>query len=103
MTQPAYTLTEVLIVLIILAFAATLVASGSPAMFAHAALRQAAARLSSDLDLAAMRARGEGAFGELRIAADGTGYGLYVDGRAVRGRTLPRGIRLSASAPAIPA
>lgn len=96
---PAYTLTEILVVLIILALIAGVTASGAPAAFERAALRQAEAKLATDLDTGAMRARQAGAFGALAIGPNGASYAIRVGDEAVITRSLPRDVFLIAPSP----
>lgn len=95
MRAGAFTLTEMLVVLAILGLVSAFVAAGAPAMFARANLDQAARRLSADLDLAAMRARREGAFGSLVVARDQLSYRILIGETVALSRALPSGVRLS--------
>jgi prepilin-type N-terminal cleavage/methylation domain-containing protein len=91
----AFTLTEMLVVLAILGLLSAFVAAGAPSMFARASLEQAARRLSADLDLAAMRARREGAFGSFVVARDQLSYRIYIGENVALSRALPADVRLA--------
>ncbi|MBL8537061.1 MAG: type II secretion system protein [Hyphomonadaceae bacterium] len=95
MNARAFTLTEMLVVLAILGLVSAFVAAGAPSMFARANLDQAARRLGADLDLAAMRARREGAFGSLIIARDKFSYRIRIGEETALTRVLPGGVRFA--------
>ena len=98
-TAPAFTLTEVLVVLIILGLIVSIVAMRAPDLFDRARLRDASARLQSDLDMLAINARVQGAFGTLDLSSDGSGYRLRVGENLVLQRKLPANIRISGPSP----
>lgn len=92
-SAPAFTLTELLVVLTILALISALVSAGAPKMIERIETAQAARQLASDLDLAAMRARSDGAYGVIAASADEQSYSVHIGQEIVITRTLPRGIR----------
>jgi prepilin-type N-terminal cleavage/methylation domain-containing protein len=95
---PAFTLTELLVVLAIMGLVVGLVSAGAPGMFERAALRQARARLESDLNNFALRARQEAVFGALKTTEEGRFYQLTLGQQIVLTRRLPRDVRLHLSA-----
>jgi len=94
---PAFTLTELLVVLAILGLVVSLVSLGAPSLFERGAREQARARLFSDLDRLSMLARREGVFGALEVTADGSGYQLTLGGAVIEHRRLDSRIRLRAT------
>lgn len=93
---PAFTLTEMLVVLALLGVMVGLVALAAPDTFARAALQHSASALVSDLDRAALNARREAAYGELSITP--RAYTITIGSQPLLTRALPRRVRLRASA-----
>jgi prepilin-type N-terminal cleavage/methylation domain-containing protein len=95
MQARAFTLTEMLVVLAIMGLAAGLALTSGPAFIAKARLDAAAALLGDDLARASMRARADGAFGQLAIAPRQNAYAIGVGAATVASRTLAPGLTLA--------
>jgi prepilin-type N-terminal cleavage/methylation domain-containing protein len=95
---PAFTLTELLVVLTILGLLVGIVSISAPQMFARAALRDAESRLRADLDIFATRARQAGAFGAFEANSDGRSYHVLIDQHGAIVRQLPRQVRVRVTA-----
>lgn len=94
MRAPAFTLTEMLVVVTIFGLIAGIVAAGAPGLFERAALRQAHTRLLTDLDAGAAYARRNGSFGTLEIGEHA--YRLRVGDLTLAQRTFSSDLRLRA-------
>jgi prepilin-type N-terminal cleavage/methylation domain-containing protein len=98
---PAFTLTETLVVLAILALLVGLVSVAAPGAFERAALDQTEARLKADLDAIAQEARRESDFARLTLVNDGARYEARVGERLLFSRALPRRVRLACAGGAV--
>src|SRR5437879_4583082 len=94
---PAFTFVEMLVVILILGLMVGVTALSAPQMFDRGALRQASARLETDLADAARRARSEASFASIAPIENGSAYEIALSDRPMVRRQLPGRVRILVS------
>jgi prepilin-type N-terminal cleavage/methylation domain-containing protein len=93
--QAGYTLTEMLVVLVLISFVTAIGPVAILKLLPGAAVNSAAQTLSADLELLRVRAMVNGSEGRLLIDPSGTLYEMRIDGALIKHRYIDNSVRIS--------
>ncbi len=92
--QAGYTLTELLVVLLLLSLVTAIGPVAVQRLLPNVAINSAAQTLQADLQTLRTRALTSGSQGELHIESDGRSYTLFVEEKKIKRRLLGNAVRV---------